>query len=134
MDNAQFIAGLIGPSMIVIGALMLLRRAYFVDLTARMSEDRTAIFLAGLLSFIAGLAILRVHNLWVTDWRVSITIFGWLAVFGGIFRMAFADRVRVIRDEFAAHPIILVAGAVIMLAIGIFLSFAAYGYIGSAIA
>ena len=34
----------------------------------------------------AGLAIVLVHNVWTFDWRVIITILGWLAVLGGIFR------------------------------------------------
>ncbi|MFV0368015.1 MAG: hypothetical protein ACK5KM_06105 [Hyphomicrobiaceae bacterium] len=131
MGNAQFIASLIGPSFIVIASVMLLRRAYFIDLTARMSEDRATIFLAGLLAFVAGLAILRVHNLWVADWRISVTIFGWLAIFGGIFRMAFADSARNIRDQFAAHHSAFTATALLILAIGSFFTFAAYGFIGT---
>ena len=34
------------------------------------------------------LAIVLTHNLWTADWRVLITIFGWLNVVGGAIRLA----------------------------------------------
>ncbi|MGE0854835.1 MAG: hypothetical protein AB7L18_01955 [Hyphomicrobiaceae bacterium] len=129
MSTSQFIASLIGPTLIVVGALMLLRRQYFLDLTQRMASDHAAIFLAGLLAFVAGLAILRVHNVWTADWRMAVTIFGWLAVIGGIFRMAFADAARDLRDEFAGLRNAPVVGGAVAIAIGLFFSLAAYGFL-----
>ena len=35
----------------------------------------------------AGLAIVLTHNIWAADWRVLITLFGWLNVIGGALRL-----------------------------------------------
>ena len=35
-------------------------------------------YLSGLLSLLAGLAIVNLHNTWCTDWRVIVTVLGWL--------------------------------------------------------
>jgi hypothetical protein len=45
-------------------------------------------FLSGIIIMPAGLAIVLTHNLWAADWRVLITIFGWLNVVGGAIRLA----------------------------------------------
>ena len=53
-------------------------------------ESHALIFLAGLITLPAGLAIVLTHNVWTADWRVVITILGWLCVIGGIIRIAVA--------------------------------------------
>ena len=40
----------------------------------------------------AGLAIVLTHNVWVADWRVLITILGWLAAIGGAVRILAPQR------------------------------------------
>ena len=61
---------------------------------AREFVDSTAlIYLAGILTLVAGLAITITHNVWVMGWPVVVTIFGWLAIIGGTLRMAFPDLV-----------------------------------------
>ena len=49
------------------------------------SEERLA-WLTGFTGS-AGLAIVLTHNIWTADWRVLITIFGWLNVIGGAVRL-----------------------------------------------
>jgi hypothetical protein len=34
-----------------------------------------------------GLAIVLAHNVWTADWRVLITLFGWLNAIGGAVRL-----------------------------------------------
>jgi hypothetical protein len=45
------------------------------------------LYLSGLLSLLAGLAIINLHNTWRMDWRVIITVLGWLMTIGGIIRI-----------------------------------------------
>jgi hypothetical protein len=48
-------------------------------------------YLSGLLSLLAGLAIVNLHNTWRADWRVIITVLGWLMTIGGIKYPSSAD-------------------------------------------
>jgi hypothetical protein len=41
---------------------------------------------------VAGLSMVRVHNVWVADWRIIITLAGWFSVFGGVVRMLMPDK------------------------------------------
>jgi hypothetical protein len=55
--------------------------------------SRALLFLSGLLIMPMGLAIVLTHNVWTADWRVLITLFGWLNAIGGAVRLLAPDTV-----------------------------------------
>jgi xanthosine utilization system XapX-like protein len=82
MTISKTIAGLISPTLVAIAAGMLLNIGSFPALLKLVSRDPALIFVSGILLFIAGLAIVRVHNRWTNGWPVLVTILGWLFVLG----------------------------------------------------
>jgi hypothetical protein len=44
--------------------------------------------------FVAGLAVVRVHNLWVRNWTVLVTLTGWFFMTLGLVRMFAAGQYR----------------------------------------
>ena len=64
MTTLKTIAGLIGLTLVAIAAGMLLNIGSFATLAEQVSRDPALIFVSGILSFIAGLAIVRIHNRW----------------------------------------------------------------------
>src|ERR1700736_1082236 len=89
MTTSKTIAGLIGPTLVAIAASMLLNIGSFPALAEQVSRDPALIFVSGILLFVAGLAIVRVHDRWTNGWPVLVTVLGWLAVFSGLARMLF---------------------------------------------
>ena len=57
-----------------------------LELLFRIVKNRDYLFLSGLVSLLIGILNISVHNIWVYDWRVIITIFGWIALIKGILR------------------------------------------------
>lgn len=55
----------------------------------RLYEEQIppVVYLSGVLMFIAGLAIVRWHNLWQRDWTLLVTLCGWFFLALGLFRM-----------------------------------------------
>jgi cytochrome bd-type quinol oxidase subunit 2 len=92
MTTSKTIAGLIGPTLVAIAAGMLLNIGSLPTLAEQVSRDPALIFVSGILLFVAGLAIVRVHNRWTNGWPVLVTVLGWLAVLGGLARMLFPNR------------------------------------------
>jgi hypothetical protein len=45
------------------------------------------VYLSGILMFVAGLAIVRAHNVWRRDWTVLVSLSGWFFLLLGLFRM-----------------------------------------------
>jgi cytochrome bd-type quinol oxidase subunit 2 len=89
MANSKTIAGLIGPSLIALAAALLINLGSMSALVEAVSHDPALVLVSGVLSFVAGLAVVRVHNHWAADWAVLVTIFGWLLLIGGLVRMLF---------------------------------------------
>jgi hypothetical protein len=96
MATSKYIARLMGPVMLVMGigmalGLMMEGEAYS-SLLKEFIGSRALIFITGILALTAGLAIVNAHNLWVRDWRVIVTILGWLFVLRGIMLLLLSGR------------------------------------------
>jgi hypothetical protein len=89
-------------------------------------RDQGLIYLTGLLTLAAGLAILNVHHVWTRDWRVLITIFGWLFLVGGIMRILAMSMAQRVGESIIAHQRWPLAGAIVTLALGAFLTVMGY--------
>ena len=125
--NTKLIAGFVGPVLAAMGVAMLVNRELFPVIVDQISHDYGLILLSGILSLFAGIAIVRVHNVWSGGWQVIVTLFGWLAVLGGLVRMWAPQMAGPIADSFAANSTALLIAAVVLVALGGFLSYKAYG-------
>ena len=101
MQRSIYLAKLIGPVMAAIGIGMLLNSAVFRILAEQFLSSYALIFLAGLITLFAGIALVLAHNVWTPDWRVIITILGWLSVIGGALRIIAPNLVARIGGGFA---------------------------------
>jgi hypothetical protein len=128
MTTSKMIAGLIGPTLIAIAAGMLLNLGSFPALAEQISRDPGLIFVSGILLFVAGLAILRAHNIWAGGWPVLVTVLGWLAILGGLLRMLFPTRLAAIAAAVGGSAGGIIVGAVVLLVVGAFLSFKGYSH------
>ena len=84
------------------------------------------LYLSGVLTMIAGVAILLAHNVWVADWRVLITVFGWLAAVGGAARIALPGASKAVGERMLDKPAWMTVGGAVWLAVGALLTF--FGY------
>ena len=127
MANSIFLAKLIGPVLLAGAAGILVNGATYRLLIDEFLRSRALIYLSGILAMTAGLAIVLTHNVWVADWRVLITIVGWLAAITGAFRIiAPQDAIKFGRRVYD-QPNGVLFGAAVWLAIGAILIF--FGYV-----
>jgi len=123
--HSRLIAGFIGPLLAALGVAMLVNRELFPVIIDQISHDYGLIIVSGMLSLLAGIAIVRVHNIW-SGWQAVVTVLGWLAIVGGLARMWMPQAAGPIADSITASPAALVVAAVVLLALGGFLSYKAY--------
>jgi len=126
MTTSKTIAGLIGPTLVAIAAAMLFNLRSLPALAEQVSRDSALIFLSGVLLFVAGLAIVRAHNIWTAGWPVLVTGLGWLAVLSGLARMFFPAQLAAIAAGIGQSTGLIIATAVVLLVLGAFLSFKGY--------
>jgi len=67
MDRSSFLARLIGPTFVAIALGMLINLSIYERMIAEALRPRILLYLSGLLSLLAGLAIIKLHNKWHMD-------------------------------------------------------------------
>jgi hypothetical protein len=127
MATSIFLARLLGPLLLAVGAGILLNPKAFRTIANEVVKSVTLVYLFGFLDFAAGLAIVLTHNVWIVSWRVLITILGWLLLIRGAVRIlipetVMAYAVKIIRNK----QLIPVAGGVTGL---LGLVFCYFGYV-----
>ena len=127
MPTSVFLAKLLGPFFAVVGLSVLINAAAFRGIVKEFLNSPALVFLSGLLTLPAGLAIVLTHNVWVANWPVLVTLIGWLGVISGVARICAPAKVLGTGKKVAANknfPMIAGAG---WLAVGALLCF--FGYI-----
>ena len=99
MDTSLFLARLLGPVLVVLAIGLLTRQDAWRAMAREFTGSAPLLFLSGFMTLLGGLALVNTHNVWEAGWPVIITIFGWLAVIGGIARMLFPETVVGIKDS-----------------------------------
>ena len=122
MQSTKTVARLVGPLLVVIGLGVLLNPTLYADAIADAVKSTTLIYLSGVASLLGGLAILNAHRTWTADWRVIITILGWIFVIAGFIRIVLRRQMTTIYSGSIAMTIV----GVIVLVLGGHLSFEGY--------
>lgn len=99
MADSRQLAGIIGPTLVTVTI------SETINLPIWTNNIATLTYLNGCLLFIAGLSIIRAHNVWTLRWPVFVTLIGWLALLGGTFRM-FAPTARQGGENAATYALI----------------------------
>lgn len=109
---------MVGPTLIV----MVLSELKLWNPTLYDTQIVPLIYLNGVLLFIAGLAIVRGHNIWNFSWQTFVTLVGYIGILLGIFRMFFP---HIQKNEFKDNGFILSLELLLIL-LGAFLTYKAY--------
>jgi hypothetical protein len=118
MADSKYIAGLVGPTIIAVTV------SEAINANIWANNIAPVIYLNGSILFVAGLSIVRAHNLWIRSWPVLVTLVGWFVILLGLFRM-FAPEFF-LRGVQNTSTSVAFAGPMILSAIGVFLTFKAY--------
>jgi uncharacterized membrane protein len=126
MQPAVLIARLVGPLFVVIGLGVLLNARFYEGAIVEAVHSPTLVYLSGIASLLAGLAIVNAHRAWTADWRVIVTVLGWLCVIGGIVRIVFPAIIASLATSIYSGPTVLLIVGAIVLVVGGYLSFESY--------
>ena len=94
MNTTLFLAQFWGWLMLIAGLIFLFKKPAALVELFRLAENRAFTATSSFISLILGLMTILLYNVWVWDWTVIITIFGWLALVKGILRLAFPKAVH----------------------------------------
>jgi len=104
MEISIFFARLWGSFFLVFGLLFIVTRQ--LGKTIEMTEDKAFVISTGYITFLMGLVTVILHNVWVADWRVVITILAWSTLIKGIMKIGFPEQIHKQAQRFKKKQIL----------------------------
>lgn len=127
MDTSIFLARVIGLVSVVSTTASLLRYRESVALEVEASRSPALVQLSGFAFLVLGALLVVSHSVWTPDWRLVITIVGWLVLLKGAGRMLVPGAVsRLIEKKREEWRFVLGEAAVLL--VGLYLLYK--GYLG----
>ena len=121
MANSRQLGGLLGPAIGVI----LLSEFPLIQPHLYDAQIPPVIYLSGVIMFVAGLAVVRAHNVWEKNWTVLITLTGWFLLLLGLVRMFAASQYQQAIQRTSSMTFIVLE--VCLLVVALTITFKAYG-------
>ena len=115
-----------GPVMLVAGLSLLVNGKNLDAVFEDFLNSPGLIYVAGVLALLMGLTVVIFHNIWAADWRGFITLFGWISIFAGIFRMGFPGAVKSMGSWMITNRIFITVSAILNAGIGGYLTYKGY--------
>jgi len=88
-------------------------------------NDEKFLIISAFIAIIIGLLNILFHNIWELNWKIIITLIGWIALFKGLFLFIFPKRTVSKLENFNVKFIQVVY--MLLFLVGVFLLNTAYG-------
>lgn len=93
MDRSLLLAEFWGWYLIVFFIILMINTKRIRQMYEYIKDEKF-LFVISFIAIIIGLINIVLHNLWTSDWRIIITLFGWIALFKGIIFFSFPKLVN----------------------------------------
>jgi hypothetical protein len=113
--NSKQVGSLVGPTLVA----MLVSEFPLVQPNLYDAQIPPVIYLSGVLMFVAGLAVVRAHNVWARNWTVLITLSGWCSLALGLVRMFAASQYRQLTQGTSSMTFMVLEGCLLVVALTI---------------
>jgi hypothetical protein len=121
-----WIAGFLGPIFLVLALRMIISPSSLLETSRKFLADSPLVLISGVLAMVAGLSIVNTHNLWVWDWRLIVTLFGWMLVIGGAIRVVAPVLVNLVGGAMMERPGLTRVAGMVWALLGVLLVFKGY--------
>lgn len=123
---AVWISKFLGPLIVALSIRMIGAPASLQKTTRRFLADTPLVLISGILAMTAGLSIVNTHNVWVVDWTLIVTLFGWALVLGGAARIVAPGVVNRVGGAMMDRPVTTRVVGVLWALLGGYLTIKAY--------
>lgn len=127
--TSVFLARLLGPLIAVVGVALLVHPDVYRTMMKEFIRSLALCYLAGFFGLLGGISLVLVHNVWTSDWRIIVTLIGWITIVRAALTLMWPRCVAAIGRRLIQSPQVFTAAAVIDLALGLALSY--FGYANS---
>tara|TARA_Y100000310_G_C20646864_1_gene797154 strand:- start:352 stop:777 length:426 start_codon:yes stop_codon:yes gene_type:complete len=100
IEMSIFFARLWGSFFIIFGSLFIITKQ--LGKTIEMTDDKAFVISTGYITLILGLVTVILHNIWVWNWTLIITILGWSTLIKGISKVGWPEQIHKQAQRFKA--------------------------------
>lgn len=122
MGNSIFFAKLLGPYFIIVAVGVLFNLKTYQKIMRDFCRNSALLYIGGILALFFGLLVVLFHNVWVANWTVIITIFGWGGIIKGVWLIILPNTAAKFVETYQKNLGLLVVQLFIIAALGIFLT------------
>lgn len=117
------LAKIFGIYFLAIGLAFIVNPDRFKKMYQQIAKDENFLLMAGMLALLIGAVVVTLHNRWVLEWPVIITVLGWWSLIKGLALFIYPDFIKLFsflqnRSNFFYRII-----SIIYIAIGLFLGY-----------
>jgi hypothetical protein len=121
--TTRFCARMIGPLMLIVGAVVLARFSDMALLIPAILQDGPLAFITGIFTLICGVVLIAAHHHWSSAAAIAISLLAVLTIIRGITLMVAPSFLTGLAHQFLnLGPGALIAGAIALI-IGAWLTF-----------
>ena len=94
IETSIFLAKIIGLFGTISTLAILVRYKRYLEIEEDATRNPVMIYVSGFFILIIGVLLTVSHQVWTLDWRVLITIIGWLTFLKGTLRILFPETIK----------------------------------------
>ena len=126
METSIFLAKILGPYCLIVALGWLLNLKAYQRIIDGFIANAAMVYISGVLALLFGLLILQCHHIWTLDWRVIITIMGWISLIKGMYLILFPGSLAQVVKFYQKSPMFLRSHLILLLVLGVILTTFAY--------
>lgn len=126
METPVFIAKVLGPCFLAVSLGMMFNKHFYQKVMEDYCKNAALIFFGGITAFVFGVVIVILHNVWVADWRVIITIYGWGGIIKGAWLILFPESVSRFMEAYLKNKNLLTLHSILAFLLSVALVY--FGY------
>lgn len=109
MNISETLAVLMGSTLVLVG-ITVFNKTYFNAVMTELTDNKGLLWITGLITFVMGAVIVALHNVWSADWRVLVTLLGWLTAIKGAVILLFPSSMLLLYRRFLSNHLMTYSG------------------------
>ncbi len=126
METSIFLAKVIGLISVISTTAVMVRYKESLAFDEEAVKNPLFTYVSGFIILILGVLLVVSHSAWTLDWRLVITILGWLVLLKGVGRIFFPNAVRRLVERKRNNRWFLL-GEIVVFMVGLYLLY--YGFL-----
>lgn len=122
-----FLAKAFGLYLVIVGIPFIFNHRRMQETMVDVVASRGTMLVMAIFTLILGIILVLVHNMWVADWRVIVTLLCWITLLQGIVRFYFPEQMQKWARKFQDKSAFMILG-IISVIIGVILLY--FGFWG----